>query len=864
MVAQWVANVVDFRDRDSIMTACEFDLNPWNGWDVDGNVFTSESLLEGTPQVQMRFKCWGTERPELLISETMATHDRRTQDLSTEDAGADTPGRMSDGDSDFDSHLVPSVSAFFELYNPWVINDANQVRPPELYDDNLDGVVLQRTSPDGSSPIWRMVVVDEGEELLDPDNAANNESSTAVTETRRIYFAKPAFHVDHGPEVYYPDEDIEAGFVAPGKYAMVGTAGRKVGDRYDTYFGRRLTPDPLTDDELENKTRRISLDPTNSILEINQWQKNDSKMTVELDDEPPREQRLGVVCLPIGLNDGGWERELGISDPIDGYWSQTGSGGFNIELEPVADGLKFVEYNTTPGTPMDYAFDEPIDRKLDQDNYDRYLKNDGLVAKDSSLDPEDPRAPYRIVHLQRLANPLLPFNNLTNPYMTIDSCGIDLFAFNGVTTATDSNNVPGIMRFGTHERRGSPDSDYGQTTERDRLLFKSDLHGAQDPVEVSGNSFSQGDNHILSWNLVETFGGLNQAYKDSQASTELVPFGSLTWNNRPFVSQLELANVPHTSSYWLTRSFDISSKPADRDLFNPQSETDANADKPDRESKNYSSHYPYLLNFHADSVDGSANGPSMHHLFDFLEVPSRFIGTESYVNPATFDNDLHSVSFGLAAPFDKVSNYRYPGKININTVLDPTIWNGLMGGTMGSYATDAFDPVTYPDWEASRHGGSTSFNYANPYRPSRASNLVPFSPVGTSNQLVVDPVECGLFRSDGTNPLLDYDIDDASSPFISDDRAAYFRNDMRQRLGNLVTSRSSVFAIWISVGYFEVNPDGSLKPGPDDEGVEAGAETGEVRRSRAFFMVDRSIPVAFEPGVNHNVDRAVLVKSIIE
>jgi hypothetical protein len=29
-------------------------------------------------------------------------------------------------------------------------------------------------------------------------------------------------------------------------------------------------------------------------------------------------------------------------------------------------------------------------------------------------------------------------------------------------------------------------------------------------------------------------------------------------------------------------------------------------------------------------------------------------------------------------------------------------------------------------------------------------------------------------------------------------------------------------------------------------------------------MVDRSIPVAFEPGVNHNVDRAVLVKSIIE
>ena len=37
-----------------------------------------------------------------------------------------------------------------------------------------------------------------------------------------------------------------------------------------------------------------------------------------------------------------------------------------------------------------------------------------------------------------------------------------------------------------------------------------------------------------------------------------------------------------------------------------------------------------------------------------------------------------------------------------------------------------------------------------------------------------------------------------------------------------------------------------------------------VTRHRAFYMIDRSIPVAFEPGENHNVDRAILLRRFIE
>ena len=87
------------------------------------------------------------------------------------------------------------------------------------------------------------------------------------------------------------------------------------------------------------------------------------------------------------------------------------------------------------------------------------------------------------------------------------------------------------------------------------------------------------------------------------------------------------------------------------------------------------------------SLTVAREAAGLHRVFDCLEVPSRFVGTESYVNPKTFVGSRHGLSFGLTAPFDTISNYRYPGKININTVLDQKVWQGLMQ----SYATDPSD-----------------------------------------------------------------------------------------------------------------------------------------------------------------------------
>jgi hypothetical protein len=66
------------------------------------------------------------------------------------------------------------------------------------------------------------------------------------------------------------------------------------------------------------------------------------------------------------------------------------------------------------------------------------------------------------------------------------------------------------------------------------------------------------------------------------------------------------------------------------------------------------------------------------------------------------------------------------------------------------------------------------------------------------------------------------------------------------RLANTATIRSNVFAVWITLRE-------QIQNDPDS-----------IKYHRAFYIVDRSIPVGHEPGRNHNVWDAVLLRRIIE
>ena len=92
----------------------------------------------------------------------------------------------------------------------------------------------------------------------------------------------------------------------------------------------------------------------------------------------------------------------------------------------------------------------------------------------------------------------------------------------------------------------------------------------------------------------------------------------------------------------------------------------------------------------------------------------------------------------------------------------------------------------------------------------------------------------------------------------------------------MTTSRSNVYAVWITLGFFEVEQDPPLRfvnQGPDAGrlnrfgyrlGNELGWDSGDIRRHRAFYVFDRSIPVAFEPGKMHNAEKTILLKKFIE
>ena len=350
--------------------------------------------------------------------------------------------------------------------------------------------------------------------------------------------------------------------------------------------------------------------------------------------------------------------------------------------------------------------------------------------------------------------------------------------------------------------------------------------------------------------------------RDSNDGEEL-PFAWLTWNNRPFANALELANVPFTSSYFLTNRFDVSQ----RQLPNVDWNVYANAELEDDPFRRtgFSGEFPHLLNFHSDVV----NGPQLQKVFDHLCVPSRYLGTEEFLNPATFATggagDETNFTRGFSAPFDFVSNYREPGKINVNTITDFRVWDSLMSTYSLNVGDNGEQFIAWTGQVAN-----------NPLRPTSAANLVPQTP---GNLIPTpSPANAGLYRRafnpstgvfDDDVPLLDFQGSDTTDPAGHSNRSAYFRNHQRQRLGNMITNRSSMFAIWITVGYFEVETVTAVDENGNDVSIDVlGREfTDEIEgstRNRAFFIFDRSIPVAFEPGQNHDVQKAIRVSSFIE
>jgi hypothetical protein len=274
----------------------------------------------------------------------------------------------------------------------------------------------------------------------------------------------------------------------------------------------------------------------------------------------------------------------------------------------------------------------------------------------------------------------------------------------------------------------------------------------------------------------------------------------MPWLNRPYISAAELALVPPWDSATLLDQYS-----------------------------------GFTGNGMLDRLDVILNRPPdfLANLLETMTVPSRFAGIATTMDEYPAGQNPFQVTAAVDGdpgldklPINQFSGYREPGRVNLNTVGDQRIWEatvlrGARPAGMSQVANAALD------WTSSNLG-----------RPGAARQ-----PAMTALQMLT--LKGGTASTTVAADTADPGPDPAGNP--------QFQYLTATRLANVATTRSHVFAVWVTVGFFDPVTD-----------QELGADTGDVQRHRGFYIFDRSIPVAYETGKDHNVRDAILLRRIMQ
>ncbi|MGY8771009.1 MAG: hypothetical protein ACKVH8_21570 [Pirellulales bacterium] len=956
-LAQWAINVVDYRDNDGIMTPFEYDMNPFNGWGVDGDPTGNEN----TGGYVERRLVWGNETPDLLLTETLAFHDRKVKDTDFDNSAdpkfVDDPGM--NPDNDLDQYRVPQGSLFLELYTARNFEANNTQAPSELYNGagmlDLGRLTSHNWSGSGNYPVWRVVITQHQSsaadklkkqaidrtnlihfqphdtELTDADPAKFNPLNTAAASDpllkidRMIYFTNSAL-----PNNADANRDLSkfnelsfkyregARFLNPNGFTVIGPRPR-------TYLGTK-------------KSTGADPDVINAATGSQYFDISGGAFDFVSPDVYPNNTKVkakqGVVCTmdaPAGwavdpdeatVPTSGVDVGLNISEPLpnSGTLSADFYNGAAYYDEPDYNNGYYSDANpmnnTVPATVM--VPDDPFDTRGS-----RPLASLGGETKSH---PD-----YKSVLLQRLADPTRGYHATSNPYITVDWKPVDLHVFNGEdnhdqsTVATfdlfdddednsrdpndadaldfvtqqaglDGGTTPDKHLFGAF-KNGLLDDNANRTTNL-QLTDESDY--GTDPTPRNTGTYN-GD--YFSRPLKHTFGYMNRGYGDvSAAPNELYssldvgtvvpefygtpkdgPFGWVAHPNRPLVSKYELLNVPASAPQRLLY---------ENSMFNdvsPVVQYGADGAAP---VDNYTGRFGGLFNFfHSRKLDGASddNDRRAHYyrILDYVTVPSKFVGSQKHYRSDRFADTTNPLSGPddvrerFRYPFSKRSEFRDPGVINLNTMVSNQVFEAIYSP---SYWTTNASHVTYGDMKKSILGQDLTDTYnsatrsypswfANPFRPSGVAEMTP-EPTSAVSGINSTSLRSGkLLNGTGLGagddePLFRFDTSAnvASNHYRDTQKNPMYRYQGIQRLGNLTGYQSNVYAVWVTIGYFEVTPTTVNAAIPDgwQLGAELGSDTGDINRHRGFYIMDRSIPVGYEPGEDHNTDDAILVRRFIE
>jgi hypothetical protein len=195
----------------------------------------------------------------------------------------------------------------------------------------------------------------------------------------------------------------------------------------------------------------------------------------------------------------------------------------------------------------------------------------------------------------------------------------------------------------------------------------------------------------------------------------------------------------------------------------------------------------------------------------------------SNVTPTGFTADfLRShpgpVTFTLTTLGDRV-----PGRININTVWDEETLQALCDAQPANHFNTDTVRQLFEQMRAHRTPGGAPGPADRPFR-GQAVGSYPLEDA----QFPGIGIEDTFLRSSLGQPL--FQVPGVSHP--------YQRYELMTKIYNHVTTRSNVFAVWLTVGFFEVIDDSAR---PVKLGAEIGRAEGRHIRHRMFAIVDRSV-----------------------
>ncbi|WP_254513328.1 hypothetical protein [Anatilimnocola floriformis] len=909
MFAQWAVNIVDFRDVDSIMTCFEYDTNPWNGWQVDGNPATTAGETE-------RGVVWGCEAPELVLTEGFAMHDRRVKDTKF-DTTQKERSEVMNPDDDVDQFRVPQGSVFFEMYCPRthpLYNTSagesiyNPHMPFELYDRTTGKLDLGRQAPDGN-PVWQIAIAqlkrqpqqglptaahlqDNGEwptaGYSDPVNNTittqanyaiqwdNNDPNKTIAIERYIWFTSndPAGNPKRN-NVFYNKLGYNAQ-LSPGQYMLVGP-------REQTHFGSNKAAGMGTSNGYwhDNSPQHIFISNTTGIEVTDAAGNRTSKLTTPVGaaEVQPVLPMVAMMRPPDAWAD----------KQADTRWWV----GANITEPLPQSGNYYTEYNTMenvtqrpidayddPGTPLNTLIDTP------QDN-SRLLGTEGML-------PTKVYPSVSALFLQRLADPTRAWNAFDNPYITVDFAPLDATVFTGEEDTNrkvkqnpndqnsadidvDPSDPPGagnrITQLATAQR-GAVIGNMWFPTFTDTQLMPA-------PPTSMTTYLSQSFHHTLGYINKsvgaprDSSGGAAYAGDPSNANNGK-PFPWITWHNRPYMNAAELLLVPTSAPNRLVLEIGPDNPVIPNGANNPYA-------APATDGLALRRPFSHLMNmFQTSQADNQAM--NLVRMLDYVEVPSNFVGAERWYYPSTLMNTdpspalrgQYTPPYLYRPPFNKLSRFRDPGKININTIFDPAIWSAIVGydatntnglnGVQTTAANEIFlSRQGYPGTVGMMDASYPTI-FANPFRPADTADLMPNA--GSTSMRNTPPVDATIFRRSITRtgePLFEN-----RSNFAPNDseRNAYFRYQGLQKLPNIIGTQSNCYAVWATVGYFEVEdvPTGPDVAHPDgfQLGQELDSDQGKAQRHRGFYLIDRSIPVGFMPGQKLNTDNCILLRRQVD